>query len=224
VSGMNNLEKVSLFSRRLLEWWFFHGKCFPWRYDILLKKDPWKVMSIGVLLWKTRAENVAKIYIEFFRKYPSCREYLFSDRVELLHLLKKTGLQNRKKHLLDKIATFLCGEDFSCSALKRLKLGQYILNNTEMILCDEKIIPIDSPVLRVLERALGFKVKNVRKISVQEKEFLQVLLKDESPVLVYWALVDFANLICLPHKPDCSHCFFENECLYKRGVLLNQEK
>jgi len=202
------------FARKILDWWYTGGRCFPWRYDLLISPDPWKVCSTAILLGKTKAENVSKIYLDFFNNFPEASVFLKANENSVKYLIKPTGLYNRKYNSLKKLAFFLTTKTFSCSDL--FPLGQYTINSARMFLCKEKIIPIDAPILRILNRCFKFNVKNIGKLSDKEELFLRKIINKENPILLYWALVDLSDTICIK-LPKCEICPIRNYCLYVKN-------
>ena len=51
-------EKIS---NTILRWWHKHRREFPWRHE----KDPYRILITLILLRKTTARQVAKIYDKF---------------------------------------------------------------------------------------------------------------------------------------------------------------
>ena len=197
---------------KLVNWWDKNQRKFPWRE--LDKENPWIVLGTAILLWKTKAENVAKVYGEFFFRFPNEKNFLMSSEVQVKSLIKSTGLYNRKYLMLKKLAGLLDSNSLDYQGLSNF--GQYVRNLGKLVLYDEDIIPIDAPVLRFLNRLFGFKVRNIRKLTSSEKSFLKELVRmlpsNREKKILYWALVDFADLVCLPKNPRCRECPFKKGC------------
>ncbi len=208
--------------KKLLDWWDKNQRKFPWRE--LDEASPWIVLGTAILLWKTKAENVAKVHEVFFHKFPNEKSFLTSPEVQVKNLLKATGLYNRKFLMFKKLAHLLNSSSFNQETLSNF--GQYIRNLGRLVLYDENIIPVDAPVSRLLSRLFDFKVKNIRRLSPYEETFLGKLIRNLPPhrkkKVLYWALVDFADLICLPKKPLCAECPLKEECnFYKKKTKHN---
>jgi len=201
---------------KLLDWWDRNRRYFPWRE--LEGKNPWIVLGTAILLWKTRAENVVQVYKKFFLRFPSEKVFLKSSETEVKELIKSTGLYNRKYLMLKKLAFFLNSGSLDSNQLSNF--GQYIRNLGRLVLYEEDIVPIDAPVLRFLNRLCGFNVRNIRKLTPEEKQFLKDLVRklpsNRKKKSLYWALVDFADLVCLPRNPRCEDCPFKTDCNFKR--------
>ena len=201
---------------KLLNWWNENQRKFPWRD--LKEENPWIVLGTATLLWKTKAEAVAKIYNDFFSKFPNEKTFLQSPEERIKNLIKPTGLYNRKYLMLKKLAILLDTGSFNFQDLSGF--GQYIRNLGRLVLYGEDIVPIDAPVLRLLNRLCSFKIKNIRELTPSERKFLASLVRALPPTVpkknLYWALVDLADLICLPKKPHCERCPFKVECNFHK--------
>jgi len=65
-------EKITFLQQSLLEWYSVSGRHFPWRNKSITNYQ--KVIA-EVLLQRTKAETVAKFYIQFIIDYPSWKSY-----------------------------------------------------------------------------------------------------------------------------------------------------
>jgi len=72
----------------LFNWWDENQRNFPWR--CLEEKDPWVVLGTAILLWKTRAESVARVYKKFFSRFPDEKTFLESSEADVKDLIKPT--------------------------------------------------------------------------------------------------------------------------------------
>jgi A/G-specific adenine glycosylase len=60
-------EKVHEFVDRLTEWGEKNLRSFPWRRT----SDPYRILLAEVMLHRTKAEQVAPVYLSFIDVYPS---------------------------------------------------------------------------------------------------------------------------------------------------------
>jgi A/G-specific adenine glycosylase len=92
---------ISNFQNKLLNWFTKHGRNFPWRKNTI---TPYQVIISEVLLQRTKAETVAKIYPSFIKKYPSWTKLANATSSELEEELRPMGLYKQRSERLLKLS------------------------------------------------------------------------------------------------------------------------
>ena len=102
----------------LLKWLDENGREFPWRYT----QDPYRVYVTEVLLRRTQAESVAKIYDNFFEKFPDLKSLYHAENEEIRKEIVSLGLVNRRLRTLNDVARIFYGNYGSVpDSIKKLK-------------------------------------------------------------------------------------------------------
>lgn len=195
---------------RILCWAAGKLRVYPWRFE----RDPYKVLVAEMLLQRTKAEQVVKIYGEFLRRYPDPHSLSRADLGEVERLLHPLGLRWRARKIWE-MARVLVEKYGGKMPLKREMLaglpgvGDYAAG---AVLCfalgrDEPLT--DSNIARVIVRLLDLKIRGEPR---RDKRVWSAVLEIHRNVPAerrrefYWGLLDFAASVCTPRNPDCPRC------------------
>ncbi len=205
----NNFVEAEKLQRILIEWFYEHGRDFPWRDEKAL--DPYKVLVTEILLQKTRADAVAVIWHDFFKAFPTVKALAESTEDHVLKVIQRLGLAFRAKRLI-KISNQIIKEfngavPSSFDELLRLHgIGPYVAS---AVLCFAYGKPqpiVDVNVMRMMNRFKGFiDEKSIR-------EYISKVIPQDHPREFNWALLDIAATICGPDKPNCFACPLDSTC------------
>jgi A/G-specific adenine glycosylase len=177
-------------------------------------------MILEIMLQRTPAERVNKLFDKFLKKYPNPHVLSSSSDKDLERSIQTLGLQKRRtmllknlaEHLIEKFGGYLPSTEEELLQLPGV--GRYVAN---AVLCYShgKTVPlIDTNAARVLGRVFGFVV--TRDPSKDERlwVFAQDILPSKSAREFNWALIDFGALICRPKTPLCDNCPMSDLCLF----------
>jgi A/G-specific adenine glycosylase len=93
-AAINTEDSVPEISRHFfVEWYRANGRDFPWRSKDL---DPFHSLITEMLLRKTRAEAVAKLWPKLVASYPDARSVTGVSKKRLVSQLKILGFGNQK--------------------------------------------------------------------------------------------------------------------------------
>ena len=210
--------EADVLQSHILRWFEVAGRYFPWRKKTA--NNYYHVIS-EVLLQRTQAETVAKFWPSFIKDYPSWKRLSQATEVELQECLKPVGLWRRRAASLYLLAQemerrrgrFPRGQD----EIESLPgVGQYLANAILLFCYNEHRPLLDSNMARVLERVFG-----PRELAdIRDDLYLQSLAKQivdcKESILINWAILDLAALICKIKTPLCSSCPLSNNCRYAR--------
>ncbi len=184
------------------------GREFPWRVP---NRTDYQLVLAEILLQRTRAEQVAKLFPALIAQYPDWETLAGAERPELEGALTPLGLQHRRAASLIALANAVLVSGCLPSQVDELMrmpgVGQYV---SRMIALQRgtqtKVGAIDVNVARVLERVFGPR----RLADIRDDPYLQVLavalLPDGREADYTLALLDFAASICRPRGPRCDKC------------------
>ena len=171
---------------------------------------------VEVLLQRTRAAQVAPVFEELRRRYPSARDFGAASVEELAALIAPLGLRWRVP-LLARLAREI-GErrgriTRDVDALQRLPgVGPYAAAAVLSLHANMRAVIIDANVVRVLCRLVGEGYDG----ETRRRAWLGELADRLTPVDRYreynYAVLDLAMSVCLPRSPRCDVCPLQARC------------
>jgi len=207
------------FRALLLNWWANNKRKYPWRET----RDPYRLLIVEVLLHRTRADQVAPIYLELLQKFPSPKELAEASLKELGELLEPLGLFWRIK-LLHDMANELVSRLGSKIPKDRNELeslpgvGHYIAAAVRCFAYGYPEALLDTNTVRICGRVFGIPVTDGSRRSKRFRELLEALVDPQHPREFNFALIDHGALICRSRTPLCSKCYIKQICAYGRGI------
>ena len=203
--------KVEAFQTAMIEFYKKFGRDFPWRHT----SDPWIVLLSELLLRKTSAKQVEKIFPEL-SQYTPC-ELSKLDLDVLSRILTPLGIHKQRARLIRRVAYLVCKRGGVPPNEKMLielpGVGRYTAN---AVLCISYSIPramMDRNMIRVIERFFGIKSSKKRPHTDRALwEFANSLVPKENCKEFNWGVLDFAAQVCTARSPKCSSCPLRNFC------------
>ena len=217
-------NKDITFVIELLKWYKANKRDFPWRNGNL---TPFQVLLAELMLQKTNATQVEKIFPEFIEKYPNPLSINELEESFLSDLLKPLGLYNRRARDLKKLADMIINNNntFPNDKKKLLELpgvGDYIANAVLCFAFHEKVPIIDANVGRVMKRVYSFPVKGAPSRDKVLTKRMEEIIPDNNFKDFNYAILDFAALTCLPRNPRCLECPLYELCDYCQGGITDK--
>lgn len=210
--------KITRFRKDLLIWFEENGRDFPWRSA---RASDFERICVEVLLQRTRAETVAKIYSAFFGRFTSWNDIAATSVEELEEHFKPIGLWYRRARSMRALAEYAAARDgvFPSDPMELAKapaVGQYVQNAILLFQHGEARPLLDVNMARVIERF----VRPRRLADIRHDPWLQAaahwLVKGEQAVEVNWAVLDFGSAICSARGPKCAGCPVESRCFSRK--------
>lgn len=163
------------------------------------------------MLQRTRAEQVAKIFDVFIRKFPNVDELATAKPDEIRTILNPLGLHQRIPRFVElfrKISSYHNGKiPSNLEELMKLPgVGRYIACAVLCFGFGKEVPVVDVNVVRVLSRFFG--IRSTKKRPHMDPifwEYASELVKVGNAIEVNEAILDFASLVCL-RKPRCGEC------------------
>src|ERR1700730_4705162 len=148
--------EVTVFRRRLMQWYRENARSLPWRGI----NDPYKTWVSEIMLQQTRAAAVIQHYSDFMRRFPTLVSLSLAPEAEVLATWSGLGYYRRAR-MLHKAAQFLTRErggvlPNTAAELRTLPgIGEYTCAAIASIAFGESIAVVDGNVERVLLRLTG---------------------------------------------------------------------
>lgn len=201
----------------LLEWWGKNKRRFPWRR----RKDPYAVLIAEMLLRKTTAKQVEKMYIDFIKKFPNPKALSKADEDELREILTPLGMEHHRAELFVKFGRAVV-EDFKGripSAEKELLklpgVGQYATNAILSFSHSRNVPMVDTNFIRIIGRVFGLTSSKARaRNDSRIWEFAEKLIPDGKSREFNLSVLDFAATVCKHLNPECETCPLASICAF----------
>lgn len=191
----------------------------PWRKE----RSPYRVLLAELLLVRTRADVVARVYHDILEQFPDIYELAKSNEDQLGTLLRPLGLPQRVPYII-KAAKYICKE-FNGTIPDDIKLliripgvGLYTATAVAAFAYDQPLVPSDVNILRFLSRLTGLEMENRTKGSRRIRELTEYL-SEKQIGLNAEHLLDFTRLVCRPRSPRCDECPLAKHCDYFLGGI-----
>jgi len=206
------------FQRRVITWFHQKGRVFYWRKNVL---NLWQWLVLELLLKKTRAETVEKVFPKFIEKYSDPRIVVQADELELENDLRYLGLHKQRQMALRLVAEKIL-KDFggqiplNQSSLAEIPyVGLYISN---AVLCFggvQRRHIVDTNIARILARFHGLDIpKDAREKWIWD--IAEKMVPQQNWREYNFGLLDIGALICKTQAPKCSLCSLKDMCSYTR--------
>ena len=151
------------FIKKLLRWGSKHQRKFPWRKT----KNPFHILLAEIMLQKTNAEMVAKIYPRFIQKYKTPQALAHANLRTLKKELHYLGIHDRARRM--KLTAAKIEKQFngkvpqSREALLALpRVGPYVANAVLCFAFNKEAALVDTNVINILKKFLNIKSKQKR--------------------------------------------------------------
>jgi len=207
---------IEAFRLALINWHDGNKRDYPWR-DV---SDPYLICLAEVLLQQTFADKVSQVYIKLANKFPKLDDFALADLEEVEKIIQPLGLQYRAKTLQNICKIIL--SDFkgkfpsSYNELLSIKgIGPYIASAICACAYNEPRPGADTNINRVIGRVfrINYLPRNALEIDMINKIMMCFLDKGNVRSL-YYAILDFAALVCKFSSPSCESCSCKNFCSY----------
>jgi A/G-specific adenine glycosylase len=205
-----------------MKWADRNVRDFPWRRT----KDPYNILVAEVMLQRTKAEQVAPVYVRFISKYPDFNSLSEAPVTEIRDSITSLGLEKRaiglKKLAEQMVKQYHCRVPRAKDELLKLHwVGNYIAN---AVLCYS--FGIDAPTVdanfaRVFERVFSLKLNS----PAQKDKRVWTFAESMMPYvrgrcrIFNLGILDLASEICTPKKPSCAVCPLNMICDYGVSIL-----
>lgn len=143
-------ERSTFFQQQLLAWGLRHGRAFPWRST----SDPYRLLIAEMMLRRTQARQVAPVYEDFVRQYPTSQVLASAAEAEVERLLRPLGLPWRIpafRQMAQRIVTEYGGNvPHDRAALLSLPgVGEYVADAVRCFAYNEPVALLDTNTVRV---------------------------------------------------------------------------
>lgn len=202
-----------------------HFQNLPWRKKHV---SVFQLLVAESLLVQTKAADVARVWPQIIKKYPTPKALAGARRPTLIRMLSTLGLQNQRVTSLKTIAKTLV-ETWRGNVPRRIDnllsipyVGLYTATAVACFKFGKRLPIVDANVLRVLGRLTGASVgKDIRR-SKEIWAYAWALLPKQRSDLHNYGLLDFAAQVCTVRNPGCMSCPLNRTCAFGRKQVRIQ--
>jgi len=213
-----NEKQARKITRRLLRWGRDNFKHYPWRTE----DDPWLSFLAEFLLQRTRASQVASVFMTVRDKLPTAQSLASGGLVAVNELTSKLGLHWRGPLLLrtaEVVAACGGAPPETVVQLRSLPgVGMYTAAAWLSLHRGKRAVIIDANVARWLSRMTGLPYNRDPRHVRWVKEVAERLTPGRAFRDYNYAVLDFTMSICVPRNPNCRSCPLLKDCRYGRGL------
>ncbi len=212
ISAANRRQRRFLSS--LMSWAPGNTRIYPWRES---GRTAYELMIAELLLKRTTAAAVARLYEPFLKEYPSATHLAMATESQLAHNLTPIGLQTQRAKAIADLARHLIESNSGnvpCSpqSLSNLPgLGEYSARAILSFGCGIPAAIVDANVTRVLHRVF-WALLPPRPAHSLVQFIADTLLPYDSHREYNFALLDLAAMVCRYIEPRHENCPFKLIC------------
>lgn len=201
--------------RRLMRWFDRRGREYPWRNT----DDPYRVLVAEMMLRRTKADQVKKVYEEFVEEYPDPASLAGARTKTVEKMLYPLGLRWRMPAF--QLMAREIKEKYDSKVprtreeLKELPgVGDYVAGAVLSVAYGKKEWIVDTNVVRVFKRCFGVKTSKEGRRDRSIIKMAQLYASGRDPRKANLAILDFSALVCTARQPLCEECSLRNICVY----------
>ncbi|HEX7254668.1 MAG TPA: A/G-specific adenine glycosylase [Gaiellaceae bacterium] len=168
----------------LLAWFRRNARDLPWRRG----RDPYAVLVSEVMLQQTQVPRVVPRFVEWMQRWPTVEALAAAGLGEVIRAWQGLGY-NRRAVNLHRAATIVAERGWPADLTELPGVGRYTADAIRRFALGEEVLPLDTNVLRVIERTGG-------RFGPAAAE----------------ALMDLGREVCLARIPRCGICPLAEDC------------
>ncbi len=213
-NAINDAENMMAVRKRVIRWFETNGRRFPWRET----KHPYQVLIAEILLRRTTATAVMRIYESFLKRFDSPKRLARARNTTIARALSSLGLQSVRTHQLKRMASTIVKNHSgkvpsSYQDLLALPgVGAYIASAVRNFAFGESVPLVDGNVIHFISRVFGIKFKEHTDAGAWE--FMTIFGGKHQDAKLYWGIIDLVAIVCLRQNPRCSFCPLSETCKY----------
>lgn len=206
--------KAAEVGRALQEWWPSQQRRFPWR----TVPERYPVVVAEILLQQTRAETVARTWVQVLARYPSVGDLADGDPAELGEMVAILGLGTQRTGRLISAARAMTSGSGRIPGLGAYGSGVVALVSGDVA----GPVPVDANIARVVTRVWGLRFDRGearKKLEVIDRtsSILAAASTPATRLSLIYALVDLGAMVCKSTSPSCASCPLLDGCLWAQA-------
>ena len=193
-------------ARALMTWARRHARSFPWRRE----RDPFRLVVTELMLIRTRAEQVARVWDAFFEVFPTLDSLIEADERDVAAALKPLGLEWRARRVLEFARAAATTPNWQESLRSLPGAGPYVSAAAAIAFNGRGELPVDVTIARVVARFFGIQASGEARRDVRVLEVTRLMGQVSRTRFHAW--LDLAAAVCKPKAPACGICPLRSGC------------
>ncbi len=201
---------------KILKWYDNNKRNLPWRKKVSKSQKEYFTLVSEFMLQQTQVNTVIPYFENFTSKIPDLKSLSRVSDVKLMKCWEGLGYYSRARNLkksakliLNKFSGKIPNNEEGLKSLPGV--GDYTSKAIMAIAFNNKIIPLDGNVERVLKRV--FYLKKEKEISKENLHKKKSFFGETNRASDYaQAVMEIGALICKPTKPYCDQCPISSNC------------
>jgi A/G-specific adenine glycosylase len=200
----------------VISWFDDNGRDYPWREDT----TPYRILIAEMLLRRTTATAVLRVYSPFLATFSSIEELARADQAEIQRTVKGLGLQRVRANHLSRTSKTIQNDhggevpnDLDV-LLKLPGLGRYSAAAILNFAFGQSVSMVDGNIAHLVSRVLDFESASPDDESIWR--LVDNIGQPDHDRRLYWGMIDLVALVCLRSNPRCQLCPLNNLCEYYR--------
>lgn len=206
--------EIHKFRNCLLDWFVDNQRHYPWRET----DDPFRLLLAEMMLRRTNANQVEKVYVELFDKFPDSYSISKADEKKIEEILIPLGLKWRIPSIIS--VTKIIQKEYNGKIPYTRKeltnlpgVGDYVAGAVLSIAFNKREWIVDSNVVRVFKRYFGITTSKEGRRDKHVIEIAKIYSSCDSPRDANLAILDFAAKVCTSgNSPHCFSCPLKDFC------------
>jgi len=218
-----------MITKKILYWYDNNKRSLPWRIRCSAKKKEYFTLVSEFMLQQTQVKTVIPYFNNFLINIPNFESLAKVSEAKLLKYWQGLGYYSRAKNLKKSAKMIIDNYNGrlpnNFEELKKLPgVGDYTASAILAIVFNQKIIPLDGNIERVLKRILNLKTEEeIKKENLHKQKKIFGLVSRSSDYAQ--ALMEMGALLCKPKSPYCVKCPITKNCLsFKRKDFKIKKK
>ena len=211
----------STISKKILFWYDNNKRILPWRKSTSREQKLYFTLVSEFMLQQTQVSTVIPYFKRFVQKIPNFKKLSKTNDQTLMKLWEGLGYYSRARNL-KKSAIMIINKfggilPSNFEDLKSLPgVGDYTSTAVMAIAFNEKFIPLDGNIERILKRVLF--LRSDKDISKENMKISKNFFGSSERASDYaQAIMELGALVCRPVSPLCGKCPISINCIsYKR--------
>ena len=218
-----------MITKKILYWYDNNKRSLPWRIRCSAKKKEYFTLVSEFMLQQTQVKTVIPYFNNFLINIPNFESLAKVSEAKLLKYWQGLGYYSRAKNLKKSAKMIIDNYNgrlpSNFEELKKLPgVGDYTASAILAIVFNQKIIPLDGNIERVLKRILNLKTEEeIKKENLHKQK--KIFGKTSRSSDYAQALMEIGALLCKPKNPYCDKCPITKNCLsFKRNDFEIKKK
>jgi A/G-specific adenine glycosylase len=216
--GFSMESRKRVIRESIVEWFNENGREFPWRFTT----DPYYVLVAEMLLRRTTATAVSRIYPAFMKRFNQPERLAKARIATIASTIGPLGLQNiRAQHLKETALNIVSKYNGTIpNDLEKLTslpgVGMYVAAAVLNFAYHCPVPLVDGNVIHLMSRAFGLKFNGTT--DQMAWDFMSSFNLGNQNRAFYWGIIDLVAMVCNRKYPRCKNCPIQAECTWYNKI------